>query len=49
MKLHEDDVKSGFSSYINKHSESSQNNAFVGGYWNVLKESLQEAADRSFA
>ena len=46
-KLHEDSVKSGFSSYVNNYREIGQVAASVEGYWNVLGRTLLEATDKS--
>ena len=46
-KLHEDSVKSDFRSYINQYRASSQKDASVEHYWNVLKGALVEATDRN--
>ena len=42
-KLHEDSLKSNFSSCINQYRATSQKDTSVEDYWNVLKE----ATDRS--
>ena len=46
-KLHEDSLKSNFSSYINQYRATSQKDTSVEDYWNVLKVALVEATDRS--
>ena len=46
-KLHEDSVKSDFRSYINQYRASSQKDASVEHYWNVLKGALVEATDKN--
>ena len=46
-KLHEDSLKSNFSSYINQYRATSQKDTSVEDYWNVLKVALLEATDRS--
>ena len=45
-KLHEDSVKSDFSSYVNKYRNVSHVDASVQVYSDVLKASLLEAIDR---
>lgn len=37
---HEDNVKSDFGSYVQKNRETGQEDAFVEGYWKVLKITL---------
>ena len=46
-KLHEDNVKNDFRSYIKKYRAGSQRVASVEGYRKVLKGALLEATDRS--
>ena len=46
-KLHEDSVKSDFSSFINKYRESNQKYVSIEGYRNFVKGVLLEAAVRS--
>lgn len=46
-KLHEDIIKNDFRPYINKYRASSQKDASVKGYWEVLKGASLEATNRS--
>lgn len=46
-KLHQQNVKEGYSSYINKCRERTQKYASVLGHWNVLKGTLVEVTDQS--
>ena len=47
-KRHQQSVNGNYSSYYNNCRETSQEYASVVGYWNVLKETLQEVTDRSY-
>ena len=39
-KLHENNVKSEFSSYVNKYKQSTQEDASIQSYWDILKRDL---------
>ena len=47
-KLHQQSVKEDYSSYTNKYRESSHKYDSVVGYWNLPKETLLKATDKSY-